>query len=303
MEEFNYQTMQELLEDYYNRLLSSKEKDPKKNPLFQQMLQQIEVFAKGKEMLSPYEQYLSNDFITFWKTWHFDQRLEEYKTHFIHRLSVTTYREKLFELETKGLDKYDVFDDTLSGDISKDGEKLGHLLAIKGDNPTISKLIHNLSPYHFGIEHVTALTPGELLHEDYWHRRQRNYSQIFSKLQSVCQGYLDAQKLNYLRQLQSAPLPNNNHEEDNDTASSRLTLKQQILVIHSLGVFELGSVRDMTVQNQGKLFGRLFGRNEKNTEDIIRRREGKNVEKKYSLEGREVTSAVKDLFDEVKPKL
>lgn len=50
------------------------------------------------------------------------------------------------------------------------------------------------------------------------------------------------------------------------------TTKQQVLLLHTLGIFNLPEFGKITVQQQGILFGFLLNRNAKNTEDTIRNR-------------------------------
>jgi hypothetical protein len=304
MENNPHRSLHEILEEYFTKLKSSKDKDPQKNLLYQEIVNELTVMAAGMASVSHYEEQLNNDFITFWKSFNYDGTLAQYIEQFNTRLKTTTDRDKLFSLEINTLDKYNAMDQTTNGDIRQDGEKLGHLLAITGENPIINSLINNLTTHDFGIEMITANMRTELLNEAYWKRLRDGYSETFSKLTWVCRGYLDAQKLKYVRDLQQAPTNTaDNTQNDNDTNSTKLTLKQQVLLMQKLGFFELEPIKPLTMQNLGKLLGRLFGRNEKNTEDLIRNRQGKNVDKKYSLEGSEVTEAVNALLTELKIKL
>lgn len=304
MENVSYLSLQELMEEYYAKLKSSKEQDPKKNLLFQEIIRQLGVMVEGTASVDHYEIYLPSNFIPFWKEFHYHTWLEEYKEQLRTRMESSSDAKRLLELEIKMLDRHDLFDRSLTGDPRKDGEKLGHLLAVNGENPTISALIHNLTSYDFGIFPPAAATKVELLDEKYWKQLQKSYGEIFHKLNWVCRGYLEAQKISYLQQVQQSLVQMaDTIGIENDTASPKLTLKQQVLLAHNLGFLDSEPVKSLTLQNQGKLLARLFGKNEKNTEDLIRHRHGKNVEKKYSLLGTEVTDAVNALLSEVKIKL
>lgn len=304
MEDNSFASLKEILEDYFAKLKSSKEKDPNKNMLYQEIMKEINIMIAGSDSLEPYEKHLDTNFITFWKNEFFELFLEEYIQELNTRFEQSTNRQKLLELELKKFDQYDLSDTSLTGDIRKDGEKLGHLLAINGDNPKIASLIYHLTPYNFGIEIMTANRITDLLDDEHWQKRRNNYIEIFRKLHWVCRGYFDAQKLNYIRSNHAKLLGIESISlQDNGAADQKLTLKQQILVMHRLGILDLEKIQNMTVQNQGKLFGYLFNKNEKNAEDLIRNRHGKNVEKKFSLHGSEVTEVVDKLFMDLKIKL
>jgi hypothetical protein len=80
----------------------------------------------------------------------------------------------------------------------------------------------------------------------------------------------------------------------------KLSNRQQILLLHKLGVFDLSRIQKLTDIEKGKLFGHLLNRNEDNTENYIRYRNGKNVDKKYSLYLPRVETKVLELLKELK---
>ena len=46
--------------------------------------------------------------------------------------------------------------------------------------------------------------------------------------------------------------------------------KDQILLLHELGIFDIPAIKILTMENKGKLFARLLNRNEKNVTEYIR---------------------------------
>ena len=303
MDDMSFQSLQALMAEYYAKVEASKEKDPKKNALFQEILAQMKVMEEGVASVRLYEENLALDFVSLWNRLGFDRKLEGYIAQFHVRLGATTDREKLFQLEIRSLDKQDIDNESLSGDLKKDGERLGHLLAINGDNPNIGDLIHYMTLYPFDIPLVTAVKTSDYFQEDYWKRLRNYYHDVLYKLQWACHGYLAAQKLHFLRSIQHHSSVTDDAPSGSSGTPGTLTLKQDVLLLHRIGFFELEPVKNLTTQNQGRLVGRLFGKNEKNAEDLIRNRQGKNLEKKVSLEGKEVVGIVDALFTELKMKL
>lgn len=46
--------------------------------------------------------------------------------------------------------------------------------------------------------------------------------------------------------------------------------KDQVLLLHELGIFDLPAIQNLTIENKGVLFARLLNRNEKNVTECIR---------------------------------
>lgn len=134
---------------------------------------------------------------------------------------------------------------------------------------------------------------------EYWNLALKRFQEIFHKLHWVCIGYLNAKKAQHLKKIRSDyQNPVNSTGTQQAYSPDKLSNKQQVLLIHKLGFLDLPLIQDLTIQNQGKLFAKLFGRNEKNTEDYIRYRNGK-CDKKHSLNLPEVQKAINDLLKEV----
>lgn len=66
---------------------------------------------------------------------------------------------------------------------------------------------------------------------------------------------------------------------DYRSEKDKLSTKQQILLLHKLGIFDLEQIQSLTEQKRGILFGNLLNRNEKNAEDTIRNRHAQLPEK------------------------
>jgi hypothetical protein len=300
MSDSDFFSLKELLDEYLSRLESSKEKDPRKNKLLLEIKEKLSIAAGGQHRVDLYEKYLPLTFIEYWKETQFDKFLEEYEINFNKRLEASTDKGKLFEIEIKSLEIKDLNSNTLTDDITKDGEYLGYLIAINGDNPNIYQLVYHLTKYEFGINVHTVEESNDFFDDEYWNSAVNSYQQIFRKLHWVCNGYLNAKKLELVKGLKFKPQEVLNNELSHAKGDNeKLSNKQQVLLIHKLGILELPSIQNLSLQNQGKLFGRLFGKNEKNTEDYIRYRHGKNIDKKYSLNLPEVQKAVSELLKEI----
>jgi hypothetical protein len=300
MPESEFLSLKQLLDEYFSRLESSKEKDPRKNQLLIEIKQKLAVAGTGQNKIEAYEKYMPLAFLDYWKEVFFDKFFDEYTEQFQSRLEASTDKEKLFEIEIKSLEIYDLSDTPLTGDIKVDGQKLGFALAVNGDNPILSSLIHHITKYEFGVELHLIDNRDDFFDEEYWDLVLKSYQEIFRKLHWVCIGYLNAKKINYIK---TTSLQYSNKEMgsklEQKNEPEKLSNKQQILLVHKLGILDLPTIKNLTTQNQGKLFAKLFGRNEKNTEDYIRYRNGKNVQKKFSLTLPEVQKGVADLLKEL----
>jgi hypothetical protein len=75
---------------------------------------------------------------------------------------------------------------------------------------------------------------------------------------------------------------------DNDvTKKDRLSTKQQILLLQTLGIFDLPQICSLTEKKRGILFGNLLNRHEKNAEDTIRNRFD---ESQFSISDKKIVS-------------
>ena len=61
-------------------------------------------------------------------------------------------------------------------------------------------------------------------------------------------------------------------QQSSDSISARFTHKQQILLLHKLGFFDLPAIDKLTDLKKGKLFALLLSKNIDNTENLIRYR-------------------------------
>jgi hypothetical protein len=291
--EFSFEA---LVQEYLTQLAASKEKDPNKNPLLLEIRKKLSVAITGFNTTSLYEQELQLSFIDFWKGRYFDKLYEEYVHEFQTRMDVSTDKQMLLAIEVKNL-TIDIGDLELTGDIEIDGKKLGCQIAISGDNPPLGGLIYDLTKYKFGMTEHVFRNRDDFLTEEYWKLSLIRYQEIFRKLHWVAYGYLTAKKLSYVKSLSTQVLQ---EPTLGDQVSARqMSHKQQILLLMKLGVFDLPIVSKLSTQNQGKLFSRLLSRNEKNTEDYIRYKNGRNVDKKFSLEGPTVQNEVISLLKEL----
>jgi hypothetical protein len=90
-----------------------------------------------------------------------------------------------------------------------------------------------------------------------------------------------------------------NVEPVKEITKDKLSNKQQVLLLHKLGVFNIQAIKNLTDIQKGKLFGHLLNRNDDNTENYIRYREGINVDRKYSLSLPKVEDKVLQLLKEL----
>ena len=96
--------------------------------------------------------------------------------------------------------------------------------------------------------------------------------------------------------------------ESSSEKTEKLFHRQQILLLHSLGVFEIKEIKQLNAERKGILFGYLLNRDEKNTENYIRYID--HEEHKYSSKTernkskiRDILSNIELLSDSVKNKL
>ena len=294
----SYSYIKELIEEYLIKLKSSKEQDPEKNLLFIEIREKFSVAINGLSAVSPYEKLLPLTFIKFWKEHLFDKLYEDYIEEFTKRMALSSDKEKLLEIEAQSL-SIDVSDTSITGNIEIDGKKLGYLISINGDNPVLANLIGKVTKYDFGVEEHLMDHADDYLDEEFWQLKLESFSKIFRKLHWVAVGYLTAQKRQYIKSI-SIVTPISAVSEEAENANGRtMSHKQQILLLQKLGVFDLPKIRELTMQNQGKLFAKLLNKNEKNTEDYIRYRNGKNTDKKYSLDGPAVQKEVNELLKDL----
>lgn len=107
-------------------------------------------------------------------------------------------------------------------------------------------------------------------------------------------------KINLLRQIRWVKELIEAEESSTQAAEKdKLTHKQQILGMHKLGIFDLQILEGLTDTQKGILFGHLLNRDNDNTENYIRYRNGKNVPAKYSLQSDAVQEKIQDLFKKV----
>ena len=293
----DYNSLDNLLNEYFERIQSSRDKNPNSNKLFLDVKEKLHIVHDGQKKVAIYEEFLPYKFVDFWKERLFDKLLEEYITIFEQRLEDSTDYQILVNIEIKSLAIDNLDNCSLSGDTELDGKKLGYLIAINGDNPILMNLVHNVTKYEFQSDFIHPLQKNsDVFEQEYWNRLFTEYQKIFRKLHWVCVGFLNAKKVAYLKEVQSNL---QNKIVGSLEKREKLTNKQQVLILHKLGILDLPVIQSLSIQNQGKLFARLFSRNEKNTEDYIRYRRGKKVDKKFSLELPEVENAVTDLLNEL----
>ena len=100
------------------------------------------------------------------------------------------------------------------------------------------------------------------------------YDLIYDEVRLAVQKYTSLCKIEFLKEQLSiyASEGQVNDSYDEEYAGSDLALKQQVLLLERLGIFELPIVKQLTETQKGKVFGYLLNRNHKNTEDAIRYR-------------------------------
>jgi hypothetical protein len=299
-------SVKELMEEYWRLLESSKEKDPSKNPLFLEIQGKINTSMKGYALIAPYEIRMELSFVDFWREYFGEQHVNDYMLDLHERMDISTDSDNLLKLEMVSL-HMDVTNYKLTGDLQLDGKKLGYLIAVKGDNPSIASLVHEITAYPFGIRVHVLEKNDDFFNENYWLEVQRSYQEVFRKLHWVNMGYSSAKKLHeikkdfpeamelsYIPEAQRQPTLVNTIEPND-----KWTLKQQLLLMQKLGILDLPVISGLSMQNQGKLLARLLGKNEKNTEDLIRYRKGKNVDSKFKLDTLANEKQVLDLLKEL----
>jgi hypothetical protein len=122
--------------------------------------------------------------------------------------------------------------------------------------------------YEYANELVYEIKNGEL--------EKRTMIEIYFKdiARGVAIAFILPKLKTELRSLEDQPSISKAEIEELDIhkEKDKLTTKQQILLLHILGIFDLPHIQSLTEQKRGILFGYLLNRNEKNTEDTIRNR-------------------------------
>lgn len=100
-----------------------------------------------------------------------------------------------------------------------------------------------------------------------------------------------------------AELETNVEEEKTDplgkTEIQKLTTKQQVLLLHTLGLLELPFVKEMSTVNKALLFSSLINRSEKNVKDLITYIDGKNPPKEFACYTADNVSAVNSVLKKI----
>lgn len=78
-----------------------------------------------------------------------------------------------------------------------------------------------------------------------------------------------------------------------------ITHAQQILLLDELGFFELEKVKNLTEQKRGLLVSWLLCRNPKNTEDMIRYRDGADKENRYFIKTKKNIETINQIISKL----
>lgn len=78
-----------------------------------------------------------------------------------------------------------------------------------------------------------------------------------------------------------------------------ITHAQQILLLDELGFFELEMVKNLTEQKKGLLVSQLLNRNPKNTEEMIRNKQGADKESKYFIKNKRNIEIINQIISKV----
>lgn len=91
-------------------------------------------------------------------------------------------------------------------------------------------------------------------------------------------------------------------EVEDQPVGKGLSNKEQVLLLHKLGILDLDRIDAMTLQNKGILFGLLLGKSPKNTEDFIRycSSEGHKTSKHNPYRKADYVERIDELLREVK---
>jgi hypothetical protein len=91
----------------------------------------------------------------------------------------------------------------------------------------------------------------------------------------------------------------NKQEVIEKEAKDKLTHRQQILLLNSIGFFELPIFQTLTQKQKGILVSHLLNRTEKDSEDLIRYLKGRNKDKKFEVKTETNVNAIKYLLKKI----
>ncbi len=105
--------------------------------------------------------------------------------------------------------------------------------------------------------------------------------------------------IEFLKYLEGLNEEINPKEEIEKPAKDKLTHKQQILLLHSIGFFDLTIISSLSNKQKGVLVSHVLNRTEKDSEDLIRYFGGKKKEKKFETKTPANIKAVKELLKQI----
>ncbi len=181
------------------------------------------------------EKFGTIKFLELWEQLEFDKKLKDYESTFLSRLEKSTDSKVLFELEINRL-RCDANKYYYRGGI--DYKILGYLIAVDGNNPKISDLLANRAGYLFNEYHdyfeddeVLKINKEEII---------KDLESELGKLPYVCEGYLRAKQVEFLRgKEREINIPNFENRTESLPEYQFKTIAQKIAWLHELGILEL----------------------------------------------------------------
>lgn len=81
--------------------------------------------------------------------------------------------------------------------------------------------------------------------------------------------------------------------------ADKLSHRQQILTLHSIGFFELPTVKNIGAKQKGILVSHILNRTEKDSEDLIRYFDGRKKERRFECKTPDNIKVVKELLSKI----
>ncbi|GEO09489.1 hypothetical protein [Segetibacter aerophilus] len=135
---------------------------------------------------------------------------------------------------------------------------------------------------------LLALNHLNLLKANFWHIKQIILDEVDFELELRSSDVMPVEKYRVAV-----------NRREGQEKFEKLTHKQQILLLHFLGSFELPTLASLTDIQKGYLFGRLLGLDKDNTENYIRYKNGRNVKDQYNIKTEKNIQIVKGILKEV----
>lgn len=175
------------------------------------------------------EKFGSKSFLELWNELGYGKKLRIYEDSFLHRLEQSTDEKILFNLEIERVECTIEFLKTWKH-LPK---QIGYLIGGNGQNPKVSDLLLGRAGYHFIAYHdekTYCIIEKEIIEQS---------KIVITKLPDVCEGYLRAKQVEFLRgKEREINTPNFENRTESLPEYQFKTNTQKIAWLHELGILQ-----------------------------------------------------------------